>query len=150
MRKLLRKRVVIAAVAAMALSGTALAAWIIYSGVDGSGNGTLATSTTNKAVTVTVTGSTPLAPGTTTQLAASALNNDASASHTIQTLTGTFTANPSSCAQYLALKTGSDLIGVSIAAGATRTGQVPIELNGSAPVSCAGATWSVTFGGSTS
>lgn len=151
-RRLLRKkRVLIPVVASLALSGSAFAAWAVYSGVDGSGSGTFETATTQKAITVTTSSSPPpLVQGATTNVGATARNNDPSVSHAIQTLTATFTTTPSTCAQYLSLKSGSTLIGATIAGGATITGNVPIEVAGAAPVTCAGATWSVTFGGTTS
>jgi hypothetical protein len=69
----------------------------------------------------------------------SAVNNDADNSHTLDTVTGTFTSTPSECASHLHVGPFTGIDG-SYAAAQTKTGQVEIDFDNTAPASCAAGT----------
>lgn len=138
-------------------AGAALAAFIIFTGITGSGNGTFAGSTTNAALTFTETSQPPaLDQNNEQQMPIKITNNDPNASHTIQTVTGSFTTKDSAgnddsatCTPFLRLDPGT-LVGTTIAAGASLTTSIGIVGDSSLPPSCASGTYVVTFGGTTS
>jgi hypothetical protein len=149
-----KRRKVFAALGALALTtGTAIAAFIIYSGVGGgSGSGTYAASSNQPAITVSSLANPQVSgPGTNTPMALRAQNNDPNAAHVLNSVTGTFTTSPVACASYMSLGaiTGA-FIGESIpASGLLTTGTVQIVAAANTPGTCAGGTWSVAFSGTT-
>lgn len=131
------------------LAGTAAAAWIVFSGASGSGNGTFNNATQQTAITINGTNQPALSPGASVPMSVQLVNNDTGNSHTLNTLTGTFTTSTSGCDAYLSIDSNG-VIGTSVSAGGSQVGSVPIKLAANAPVSCAGGTWSVAFSGTTS
>jgi hypothetical protein len=146
-RRRRRRKLVLVALAALALPAGALAAFVVYTGVNGSGNGSYETGSTEAAITITGTSSPQMAPGSFQIMDVSAVNNDPSNAHVLSTVTGTFSSTPSSCAALMSLSNVS-LVGSSFAAGQTKPGTVQINA-GALPPECSGGTWSVTFGGTT-
>jgi hypothetical protein len=136
-------------VVALALTGAAVAAFILYTGVNGSGSGTF-DPTTQATPAVTLTGQTQpqLGPDTSALMTVSATNN-ANHAVTLTSVTGAFTSSPPECASHLSVS-GASGLGGSYAVGEVRSGTVTIALDGAAPSSCAGGSWSVAFGGAAS
>lgn len=140
-------------------AGSGLAAFLILTGVDGSGQGSFATAQAGgAAVTITPAGtwSLPLDSGTTQQYPITATNNTTGpGGETVDTITATFTTkdvngsdDTATCGPYLSLQ-GWTLSANPIGFGQSTQGTVNIALGNAAPVSCAGGTWLATFSGST-
>lgn len=154
-----RRRVIITAlVAALALPGAALAAWIIYSGVGGSASGSFtSTTTTQNAITVQLQGVPALAgPGDSEQMSVVLKNADPSNAHAVTALTGTaFSSTPSDCAAHLTYTDGggslNPIIGTSVPAGGqVNSAGVTIHADASLPSDCVGGSYTLSFAGTTS
>jgi hypothetical protein len=142
------RRKALTATGALVLVGSAAAAgFIIFNGVDGSGNGTFANSSETPAFTVTGTSQPELSPGADSDMDVSVVNNDADGAHTLVSLAGAFTSTPSECASHLQVVAGT--IFSSYAPGQTKTGTVTIRTDSGIPLTCVGGTWSVSFSGTT-
>jgi hypothetical protein len=100
----------------------------------------------------------PLDVGQSVQNIIDFTNNDTSAAHAITADTETFTTkdsggndNSATCASHLSWSWGSgqNPDGVTIPAGGKITKTGTIKADASTPNSCAGGSWTVTFGGTT-
>lgn len=144
-----KRKLIAAPLLLLFFAGTAFAAWVVFSGASGSGQGSFASATQQTAITIAGTNQPALAPGASTPLQVSLTNNDPNNAHTLSGFTATFTAVPSNCASFLS--EGPDSIsGQSVPAGGTTNGTVMINLASNAPVSCANGSWSISFTGTTS
>lgn len=135
---------------ALGVPAIAVAAFILFTGVNGSGSGSFtAGSSTNSAITING-GSQPVlsGPGDTQTMAVTATNNDASNTHQLSSLAGAFTSSVGGCDSHLSV-TGTSLTSQTISAGGSQSGSVSIRADAGTPNSCAGATWSVAFSGTT-
>lgn len=157
-----RRRKVVAAILSTALvaSGTAVAAFIIYSGVGGSAGGSF-TSTTSTVPAFTIASTSPspvLVPGgPSAPFALSVKNDDTGASHSLTSLDATVSSSVAGCGAYITLNgTFASIVGnlsttpLVVAAGVTNTtwgSGVTIAASNAAPLACAGATFSVNFTG---
>jgi hypothetical protein len=135
--------------AALVVPAVAVAAFVIYTGVEGSGSGTYEASETRVALTITGTSSPSLRPNTTNAMSVEVRNNNPSQAHTLTALSGTFTTSPAECKDHLRLDVPASIL-TSYPAGATVAKSVDIVALSTTPTSCAGGTWSVSFSGTTS
>src|SRR5690242_6547562 len=130
-------------------AGSALAPWIIFSGVTGSGQGNFGAATTNTAITIAGQSQPVLSPGDSKMMSVNLTNNDPNNAHQVTSLTATFSATPSQCAQYLS--EGPDtVVGTNVNNASTTPATVTINLANTAPVACASGSWTVSFTGATS
>ena len=152
-----RRRKVIALVSAFALTSatTALAAFLVFQGINGSSNGTFSAASISPALTVSNTAPQITGPGDVEAMSIHIVNNDASAQHTLTSLTPTITSTPAACATFLSFSYGTsnpmpkalpasstfDTVG-----GTTATGSRVIAAGGM-PNSCAGGTYTITWSG---
>lgn len=145
-----RKTATISTIGLLLTAGIAVAAFVLYSGISGSGQAHL-TSTTSQVGALTISGAADpeLTPGTTTSAPFSVTNNDSSAAHQITALSASITSNPAGAGAYITLST-ADLVGVNVAAGATSNPTLDYVVSSNIPISYAGATVSVSFTGTTS
>lgn len=149
-----RRRKVFAALGAIALTtGTAMAAWVVYTGWVGSGpnQGTFGSATTQTAITMApVTIPQITGPGDSQGNTASFTNQDATDAHSITSATGVFTSTPSQCASHLSFSFPGDTFPIAFTAGQTRTLTVAVSAGPSIPVACAEGSYSFTVSGTTS
>jgi hypothetical protein len=144
-----RRKLAVSAVGALAVAGAAVAAFLVFTGADGSGNGTFEAATLSPALTISGTSQPELSPGVNANMNVSVTSNDANASHDLVDLAGTaFSSSPPECASHLAVGGASGILG-TYTPGQTKTGTINIGADASLPGSCAAGTWSVTFGGTT-
>jgi hypothetical protein len=132
------------------VTGVAVAAFGIFTGADGSGQGTYGPSTPQ--VALTFTGATQpvlTGPGDAKVMTINAVNHDTTAAHSLNTLTATFSSTPASCASHLSMGTVT-FIGANFAPNFNASpGSVTVTTDATTPVACASGTWSVTFTGTT-
>jgi hypothetical protein len=143
-----RRKALTATGALVLVSSAAAAGFILYSGANGSGQGTFAGGTNSPAITITGTSQPELDQGGQADLNVTVTNNDPDAAHSLTNLDGTtFSTTPAECAAHMAVATAT-IIG-SYAAGETRNGTVTIGTLPDIPSTCAGGTWTINFGGTT-
>ena len=147
-----RRRKIVAAVivVALVLAAAGLAAFGIFTGADGSGQGTYGPSTPQ--VALTFTGSTQpvlTGPGDAKVMTINAVNHDTVAQHTLGTFTAAFTSNPVACASHLTMSNVTFSGAVFAANFNASPGSVTINTDATTPVACAGGTWAVAFSGTT-
>lgn len=145
-----RRKALTATVTALVLVGSATAAFLVYTGAEGTANGTFGNSEETAAFTITGTNEPVLVPGQLTTLNLSITNNDPDSAHTIVDLNGTaFTSTPADCASFLVIPAGFDGVTGSYAPGETRPGTLDIQAVAATPLTCAGATWAINFNATT-
>lgn len=146
-----RKRTTISIGVVIALIATtaSFAAWLLFSGVGGSTNGSFgAAQSGGPAFTVTSTIANPVinGPGAGVVLPVTVTNVDTLSGQSLDTLTTTFTSVPAECAAHLS--NGSDIVFPSLfTAGQVKTANISINADSTIPLACASGTWTVTFGG---
>ncbi len=134
--------------------GTAAAAWLIYSGITGSGSGKVGTPTTIGALTfVPIPNTSAVIPGTPGSFDAT-IHNDSPSAQTITSIAGTFTTNSDpSCASHFTLDS-SRFVGTIFqptpANGFDWHVANAIVADAGLPAVCAGADITVTVTGTTS
>jgi hypothetical protein len=128
-------------VAALVFAGGALAAWIVYTGGQGTATGSFGSATTNPALTITdLHSGIPISgPGTSGTL--KIVVNNVNPNNVAETITGetdTFTSSPSDCASHLSVpNNGSPLIGTVVPAnGSTPTEIMNVAADSSLPGDC--------------
>lgn len=155
-----RKRRVVSLLAAFALAitGVAAAAFIVFSGASGSQSGSFTSSTTSQTA-ISISGSTTpsLVPGAgDTAFPLVFTNADPDNPHTITagTLTPTFSSSIPACTVYLQLGGAYPFnANIVVPAGGTNTtagAGLMIRAMANTPISCAGATFTVDWVGATS
>ncbi len=150
-----RKVLVISIIGALVLAGAAVAAFILYSGTNGSANGNFTSNqTTQAALTISNGGSVPdlQGPGDSEQMPVLITNNNPNATEAATAVTATFTSTPSECASHLSYASiaGHGINGDSIPAGGSDTQPVLISADATLPMTCRTGSYTVTFtGGST-
>lgn len=158
-----RRRKVFSALLATLLlgAGSAVAAFLIFNGVSGSGNGSFTnTTSTVPAFTIGSVATPVLVPGGASEaFPLTVKNEDTSASHQLKTLTVTSSSSVPGCDSYIEFDgaTGAgtwsglnNSLPLTVAAGATDStagANVRIQAKPTAPLACAGATWTINFGG---
>lgn len=154
-----RKRKATSAIVAalFLLAGSAVAAFLIFSGADGSGSGSFSAAQQSSALTFTGTSSPQLAgPGDQQPMNLNVKNNDPGAAHSlVGNLGAAFTSTPPECAAHLSvLPYGQGSVnGVNpVPAGFSGGTVAPITVKADAttPMSCASGSFSVVFSGTTS
>ncbi len=134
-------------IASLVLAGGAAAAWIIYSGIGGTGNGSFAASSTIDAIDINGgTPSGPLGPGASVSLPLTLVNND-TVDHRTNTVTATFSTTPTVCASHLSSADVGNLNAITIPGGGTMSRSITVTSDGSTPIACASGTWTVAFAG---
>jgi hypothetical protein len=141
----------------LATAGGALAAWILLTGVTGTGGGKVGSSQISPAVTLTPhfqAGDVLVIPGTTGDVMADVVNSNVTASETVTALTvQSITASPTCNTSGLSFTPDSNFVGSRvIAAGATLTHTRVGSLTAAANLdpACANAALTITFTGTTS
>jgi hypothetical protein len=146
-----RASVASAVITMLVCAGTAVAAWVIYSGINGSAGGSFSSTTTSATALTYATGTpaaTALTPGSSTTVNVKLTNNDPSISHTVTTLTSAFTSSPVDCAAHLTTGTVTGIGGGTVVpAGGSVTGTVIVNADASLPNDCVGGTYTLTFSG---
>lgn len=138
-------------VGAFLAAGAAAAAFLIYSGINGSSNGTFDSGSTVAAITISGDESTPIDPGSTVTLPVTLTNNDPNAPHTLQNVAASITSTPTVCASHLSVTGFGAINGQTVAAGGTiavNTG-LQIVADSTLPSTCASGTFSITWSGET-
>jgi hypothetical protein len=143
-----RKQITIATVVLLVSAGAAIAAFILYTGLSGSGSAHVQNTSTVGALSVTGTNDPELLAGGNATAHYNIVNNDPGASHQITNATAVITSNPANCASFVTWA-GSGLEGIIVPAGGTNSGDVTVSLSAATPVSCAGATVSFAISGTT-
>lgn len=142
-----KRRGIISTVAAIALLGaTSAAAWIIITGISGSGSGSFGQATESPAWTINGAGAGPVITDTSgTVSMAVNIANHMNASAPVPSVLGTFTSTPSECAGYLTLDSVTKDGGGSVPPGGSAAGTASITVSPALPATCAGGTWDVAF-----
>ncbi len=153
-----RRTLIIGVIAALALPAAAFAAWIIYTGLNGSGSGSFGSATsTLTAVTITG-GAVPniAGPGDSENMPVT-IQNNAPKPENVLSVTGTVTSTPSDCASHLTMTDpgysgpGTGVAPIGLGANGTFNGQhVVISADGTLPDDCQNGSYTVTFSGTTS
>jgi hypothetical protein len=158
----LSRRTLVLLVGGLALTASAaLAAWILYSGVDGTATGNFGSQSTQAAISISgATIQSALVAGGSSTVAGNVTDDDASSTnHHVDTVTATFTTkdsggsdDSSTCASHLSFNsTASQVVGQDFSNGASVSRTIgTVALDGSTPTSCAGGTIAMTFSGTTS
>jgi len=145
-----RRKVASAAALFLIVTGTALAAFGIFTGADGSGQGSYGPSTPQTALTFTgATQPVLTGPGDAKVMTINAVNHDTTAGHTLSTLTASFSSTPVSCASHLTMGSVTFMGSNFVASYNASPGTVTITTDATTPVACASGTWSVLFSGTT-
>jgi hypothetical protein len=147
-----RRVVIVAMVAALVLSGSALAAWVIFTGASGTSNGIYSTPTSGAAITITADN----ANGTVCDPSGCSpkvkVTNNAGA--TVAILPGssqpagavTFTTTPAECAAHMAPNPA--YAGQNVSAGSSGL-QVTltnlVKVDSALPQTCASGSWTATY-----
>jgi hypothetical protein len=144
---------------ALAAAGGAIAAIVIFSGVNGSGvSGSITiTSTTQAALTFQVNGAVAgLDGGSFVNIPVKLVNNDPSASHkwtAVGTVTVADNEQPATCSSHLSVDSAglfSTFGNITVPVGtAGVTGTLKVSLDATTPISCNGTSYTVTFSGGT-
>lgn len=150
-----RKRRIIAAAAvlgALATTGLAVAAFVLFTGASGSTSGTIETATINAAITVAENNAgSPVPVGGSNSGSSLKLQNVDTAAHQLNTLTGTFSSSPSQCASHLSYSMGgSNPVGTSLNPGQTLIVPITYSADATVPAACSAATWTLAWTGTTS
>jgi hypothetical protein len=142
-----RTQLAVVLVAALVFASAALAGWVIFTGGQGTVQGSFGSATaTNPALTITdLGGGAPVAgpnsPGTVKLTV-----NNVNPSNVAETITGetdTFTSSPADCASHLSVQT-SPLVGTFIpAGGSSGTAIITVVADGSLPNDCPNATFAL-------
>ncbi len=153
-----RRTIIIGVIAALALPAAAFAAWIIYTGLNGSGSGSFGSATsTLTAITITG-GAVPniAGPGDSENMPVT-IQNNAPKPENVLSVTGTVTSTPSDCAAHLTMTDpgysgpGTGVAPIGLGANGVFNGQhVVITADGSLPDDCQNGSYTVTFAGTTS
>jgi hypothetical protein len=150
-----RRVVIVAMVLALVVSGSALAAWIIFTGATGSSTGKFGASTNGGAAVTIVAGHTQAtcsAPGTTCDLITSMTNNAGVAEQIVAAASQpanavSFTSTPVECASHLTLN--SAYAGTSVPANATSSTDVTLtgllKVDATLPATCSNGTFTATL-----
>jgi hypothetical protein len=136
------------AVVLLASAGAALAAFIIYTGVTGSGSAQVQQAQTLGAIALTQTSAATLQVGTRTEQTYNAHNSDTGAAHQVNSVSGSVTTSPAECAASITFD-GGDLVGRTIAPNDDFTAHLGWTVAANIPTQCAGATVNVAITGST-
>lgn len=135
-------------------ASAAVAAFLVYQGVNGSTTGNFAGSSTVAAITITGgTASGTLSPNSSiTMTGFTESNQDPNQAETINSLTPTFTdTSQPSCTSHLSATVDPTFIGHRILASAsyTPTGPVTITADATTPSVCASSTYTLNWAGTT-
>jgi hypothetical protein len=144
-----KRRTVVSVLALLALTaGAAIAAFIIYTGVTGSGSAQVQQAQTFGAIALTQTSAATLQVGTRTEQTYNAHNSDTGAAHQVNSVSGSITTSPAECAASITFD-GGDLVGRTIAPNDDFTAHLGWTVAANIPTQCAGATVNVAITGST-
>jgi hypothetical protein len=126
-----RTQLAVVLVAVLAFAGSALAGWIIFTGGQGTAQGSFGSATsTNPALTITDLGSGVPITGPSGQGTVKIAVNNVNPGNVAETITGetdTFTSTPSDCAAHLSVQPNSPLVGLVVPPGGS-TGTLIINL----------------------
>ena len=135
-----RTQLVVVLAAALVFAGSALAAWVIFTGGQGAVQGSFGSATTSPALTITDLGSgSPIScPGCTGTV--KLLVNNVNPNNVSETITGetdTFTSTPSDCASHLSVQGNAPLAGTVVPPnGSTPTEIITVAADSTIPGDC--------------
>ena len=153
-----RRKLVAAALLALAAPAAALAAFVIFAGVNGSSTGSFKAAGNAAALTVTIKGTTPVLDSTGSPVGFDLnVKNNSDTNRRLTALSATFTTTPAVCKDHMTF-TGPDpgTLGSLpvIPAGGTyvldNANQGKITVATTAPVECASGSWTINFNGTAS
>lgn len=126
--------------AGLVFAGSALAAWIIFTGGQGTAQGSFGSATTNPALTITDLGTPSPVSGPSGGGKVLVVVNNVNPNNVAETITGetdTFTSTPADCASHLSVQGNSPLVGTIVPAnGSTPTEVILIAADNSLPGDC--------------
>jgi len=143
-----RKTATVSTLAFLLVTAAAVAAFIIYTGVTGSGSAQVQQAQTLGAIALTQQSAATLQVGTRTEQTYNAHNSDTGAAHQVNSVSGSVTTSPSECAASITFD-GGDLVGRTIAPNDDFTAHLGWTVAANIPTQCAGATVNVAITGST-
>jgi hypothetical protein len=135
-----RTQIAVVLAAALVFAGSALAGWVIFTGGQGTAQGSFGSATTtNPALTITDLGGGAPMSGPNGQGTVKIAVNNVNPSNVAETITGetdTFTSTPSDCASHLSVLT-SPLVGMVVPpSGSTGTVIITLASDPSLPNDC--------------
>lgn len=132
------------------LTGTAIAAFVIYSGVQGSGSGAFsAAQQAGAAVNITASFPDIDGPGASVGASANVTNLDPGLAHSVTAISAAFSSTPSSCAAHLSFAP-VDALPWAVPAAATVNKFVSVTAGAGIPNECAGGSYTLALTGVTS
>jgi hypothetical protein len=143
-----RTQIAVVVAAAFVFAGSAFAGWIIFTGGQGTAQGSFGSATaTNPALTITDVGGGGPISGPNGQGSVKIAVNNVNPNNVAETITGetdTFTSTPSDCASHLVVQPSSPLVGMVVQPGGS-TGPLVINLasDSSLPNDCPNGTFTL-------
>ena len=140
-------QIAVGLVAALVFAGGAFAAWAIFTGGQGTAQGSFGSATTNPALTITDLGTPSPVSGPSGGGKVLVAVNNVNPNNVAETITGetdTFTSTPSDCAAHLSVQGNSPLVGAIVPpSGSTPPEVILIAADSSLPGDCPNGTFTL-------